>query len=632
MQQLRPALRLVLRQPLTSALAVVALALGIGLTTLMFSILNGAVLRGLPFERSDRLFHVAPFDTAINDDDEAAQWEFAAWRERQRSFEDLAGFYVNTANVVGPDGAPERYRGAWITPNTFGLLRVRPALGRDFAAADGVTGAAPAVIISDRLWRDRYGARPDVLGQPLRVNGLAATVIGVMPPRFAFPVTEDLWLALAVTPTRLDPDTAPRLEVIGRLRDGIAPAQAQAELATIQRALLADDPVRQAVITVEVKTYVEEFIGSATIQLLTTMLAAVVLVLVIACVNVTNLVLARAVDRTRDVAVRTALGASRRQVIGETLLEVGVLTLAGAVAGTALAWVGVAIFNRGIVDTNPPFWLDIRIDGTVLAFVAGITAFAAVVAGLAPAWRTSRQDVAPLLQDESRGSTGLRIGRVSRGLVAAEMALSFALLVVSGLMIQSLRNVTAFDPGFPTRDVLSARVSLPAEDYPDEASHARFAEGRCGGCRPCRASCGRRVDRRAAEPPRRPGGDRRTDLRQRARVSAGAGHDGVAGVLRRAAHRPAARGVRAGRHGRRPACGDRERGVRAPHYPAGAVGRRVRVVRAAARPGARSWASCRTCARWTSARPNRPASTCRWPRRPAGSWRCCCTCRAIRSP
>lgn len=476
MQDLRLALRLLQRQPLTSALAVVALALGIGLTTLMFSILNGAVLRGLPFEASDRLYHAAPFDTAASDDLDTSHWEFAAWRERQRSFDDLAGFYVATANVVGPDGTPERYRAAWITPNTFGLLRARPAQGRDFDPAAGVPGAEPVALISDRLWHDRFGGRPDALGQVLRVNGRSVTVIGVMPPRFAFPTTQDLWLPLTLTPARELRDTAQRLEVIGRLRDGVSPGEAQAELATIERALLADDPTTQAAMSVEVKTYVEEFIGTSTVQLLTTMLAAVTLVLVIACVNVTNLVLARAVEQARDVAVRTALGASRGRVMRQTLTEVGLLTAAGALGGVGLAWTGITIFNRGITDTNPPFWLDIRVDATVLLFVAGLAVSAALVAGLVPAWRSSRQDVAPLLHDDSRGNTGLRIGRVSRGLVAAEMALSFALLVVSGLMIQSVRNVTGFDPGFATRDVLAARVSLPAAEYSSPEAERRFAD------------------------------------------------------------------------------------------------------------------------------------------------------------
>ncbi len=475
MHDLRLAFRMVLRQPLTSLLAVVALALGIGLTTLMFSILNGAVLRGLPFEQSERLVHVAPFDIKDDDDFEASQWEYSEWRTRQQSFEDLAGFYVGNANVVGPDGTPERYRAAWITPNTFALLRARPALGRDFDAAAGRPGAERVAIISDRLWRDRFAQRGDVLGQVLRVNGTPATIVGVMPPKFAFPMTQDLWVALAVEPAREGTAARQDLEVIGRLKPGVSQGQAAAEMAALQAQLLLDDPVKRDAITTEVKPYVEEFIGSETVQLLTMMLAAVLIVLVIACVNVANLVLARAADRTREVAVRTALGARRFQVVRQTLGEVLVLAVTGALLGLLIAWGGTVVFNQGIADTNPPFWIDIRIDGAVLLFVTAVTVLAALVAGLVPALRASRSDVAPLLNDEGRGSTSLKIGRLSRGLVVAEMALSFALLVVSALVIQSILNVTRFDPGIATADVFAARLSLPASDYADGPSRARFA-------------------------------------------------------------------------------------------------------------------------------------------------------------
>ena len=483
MTNLRLALRLALRQPMVSALAVVALALGIGLSTLMFSILNGAVLRGLPFERSERILHASPFDIKENDDFAATQWEFAEWRTRQTSFEDLTAFYMGNANVVGPDGTPERYRGAWITANTFRMLRTRPVLGRDFADADGQPGAEPVVIISDRVWRDRFQGRTDVLGQPLRVNGTAMTVVGVMPPRFAYPIVQELWVALVVDPALEGKDQRTPVEIIGRLRDDRSRDEASAELATIAGQVAQLDPKRRDGITVEVKPYVEEFIGSETVGLLSMMLAAVLLVLVIACVNVANLVLARAADRTREVAVRTALGARRSQVVRQTLAEVLVLAAVGALLGTAIAAFGAETFNRYIVDTIPPFWIDVRIDGTVLLFVTGVTVLAALVAGLVPALRASRGDVLPLLNDEGRGTTSLKIGRLSRGLVVGEMALSFALLVVSGLVLRSIVNVTSFDPGFATREVLTARLTLPAAEYPDGPSRSRFADSLLGHLR-----------------------------------------------------------------------------------------------------------------------------------------------------
>ena len=476
MTNLRLALRLAVRQPLVSALAVVALALGIGLSTLMFSILNGAVLRGLPFERSERILHASPFDIPENDDFEATQWEFSEWQARQTSFEEFTAFYMANANVVGPDGTPERYRGAWITPNTLRMLRTRPVLGRDFRDADGGPGAEPVVIISDRVWRDRFEGRPDVLGQVLRVNGTVMSVVGVMPEGFAYPVVQELWVALAVNPSLEGKDTRPTVEIIGRLKDAATRDQASAELATIAAQVAQLDSRRRNGVTVEVKPYVEEFIGTETVNLLSVMLAAVLLVLMIACVNVANLVLARAADRTREVAVRTALGAQRSQVIRQALTEVLVLAAAGAAGGIGIAYLGARLFTRGIVDTTPPFWIDVRLDGTVLLFVTAVTVLAALVAGLVPALRASHGDVLPLLADEGRGTTSLKIGRLSRGLVVGEMALSFALLVVSGLVIQSIFNVMQFDPGIATRDVFSARITLPSTEYPDGPSRTRFAE------------------------------------------------------------------------------------------------------------------------------------------------------------
>jgi putative ABC transport system permease protein len=227
--------------------------------------------------------------------------------------------------------------------------------------------------------------------------------------------------------------------------------------------------------TVEVKPYIEEFIGSPVRSLLSTMMAAVFGVLLIACVNVANLVMARAAVRTREVAVRTAVGASRWQVMRQMLLEVLVLAAAGAAFGVALAQGGISLFNRAIVDTNPPFWIDVRIDNVVLAFVT-LAALATVLAsGLLPAFRASRSDLAAVMSDEGR-TTGLRLGRFSRTLVVAELAVSFGLLVMAGLVIQSLSNLARADFGFAMSDVWSARLSLSAADYPDETARRQFLD------------------------------------------------------------------------------------------------------------------------------------------------------------
>ncbi len=239
-----------------------------------------------------------------------------------------AAFQFQTANVVGPDGQPERYQAANITANTLRLLRVTPILGRDFRDEESKPGAPPVVIIGHKVWQERFKGAADVIGQPLTINGTVMTVVGVMPPKFRFPSNQDIWPALVIDPAGTKPGEGPGLETIGRLKPGVSRGQAQAEMATLWRQLEPQDPDRYKGYTVEVKTYIEEFMGSETINALYTMLAAVFGVLIIACANVANLVLARAARRSREIAVRTAMGASRWRVVKQMLVEV--LVLAGA--------------------------------------------------------------------------------------------------------------------------------------------------------------------------------------------------------------------------------------------------------------------------------------------------------------
>ena len=347
MTNLRLAIRLAVRQPMISALAVVALALGIGLSTLMFSILNGAVLRGLPFERSERILHVSPFDIA----GERRLRGHAVGVRRMAGPADLVRgadgvLHGATPTSSGPTARPSATAAPGSRPTRFRMLRTRPVLGRDFADADGAPGAEPVVIISDRVWRDRLRrAGPTCWGSRCASTAPSMTVVGVMPPGFAYPVVQELWVALAVNPALEGKDTRPTVEIIGRLRDDVD-ARPGVGRTGDDRGAGRRSSIRSAAsgITVEVKPYVEEFIGTETVNLLSVMLAAVLLVLVIACVNVANLVLARAADRTREVAVRTALGAPRSQVIRQTLTEVLVLAVAGAAGG-----VGIAVCRRAAV-------------------------------------------------------------------------------------------------------------------------------------------------------------------------------------------------------------------------------------------------------------------------------------------
>ena len=466
LKDLKYAGRGLFRTPGVSVVAVLALALGVGLTAIMFSIVYGALHRGLPFEGADRLMYVAHSRPSEDVGSMPVPvHDFLDYQARQRSFEALAGFYQGTVNVRGPE-RPDRYEGAFMSANAFDVLGVRPLIGRGFVDDDARPGAPLVLMLGHRVWQERFGGSPDVLGSTVTVNGEAAEVVGVMPEGFEFPFAQEVWV-----PLRLDALALPRgqgqgLSLYGRLREGVTADQASAEFAGVAAQLEAEYPSTNQGIVPVVRPYESQFIGDDVARLLYTMLATVGLVLLIACANVANLLLARAAVRTRDVAIRTAMGASRWRVVVQLMAEAFVLAAVGAALGAALAWVGIGMFDRAVEPTDPPFWLDFRLDGPIVAFVVAATGLAALVSGALPAVRASATDVNSVLKDESRGSSSLSLGRLSRGLVVAEVAMSVALLVASGLMIKSVLTLRDLDYGFPTHDVFTARVALFEERYP----------------------------------------------------------------------------------------------------------------------------------------------------------------------
>ena len=476
LQDLRFGARLLLKTPALTAISVLALTLGIGLTATMFSIVYGAILRGLPFEQPERLLHLERNNLSRDIQSmEVPIHDLTDWRAHQRSFEDLAAFYTGTVNLSGTERA-ERYDGAFITANAFELLRVRPVLGRTFRRGEDVPGAEPVIVIGHTLWQSRYGGRASVIGETVRVNGAPATIVGVMPEKFEFPLSQDVWVPLRLDPLQLPRGQGQTLEVFGRLRDGVTVDAAAVELNGIARRLALEHPASNEGVGVVIKPYTEEYINEEPRALLYTMLGAVFFVLLIACANVANLLLSRAALRSKEVGIRTALGASRGRVIRQFLAEAFLLAAAGATLGIGVAFLGVRLFNDAIGGTNPPFWIDIRVDLWVLLFVVAVALLASLVSGAIPALQASRADVNEILKDESRGSSSFRIGRLSKALVMFEIALSCGLLVGAGLMIKSVAQLRTIDFGFPVDDVFTARVGLFETDYPDDASRRRFTD------------------------------------------------------------------------------------------------------------------------------------------------------------
>jgi len=459
------------RSPGTTAMAVIALALGIGLTTVMFSIIYGTLLRGLPFEEGDRIAGVMEANPSRGvDQQDLSMHDFFAYRDGQKSF-DAFGAYLpmQTINISGDDH-PERLDAARVTAEALTMTRVRPALGRLFHAEDEVTGTPWVAILSHSVWRDRYAGDSTVIGRVVRMNGQPATIIGVMPDGFGFPSSEKLWV-----PLRLDPSTAPwgsgqRVLAVGRLRKGVTFARANAELAGIASRIEGAHRQTNEGVRVLAQPYIRTVVRSQIYTLLYTMFGAVALVFLVACTNVANLLLGRAARRTKEVSIRVALGASRGAIARQFLVEALVLSSVSAAVGAIVAQAGILAFRASIADTQWPFWVDIRLYPQLFAFIALAALVACVVSGFLPAITASRSDVTELLKDESLGSSSRRGGRLSRGLVVFELALSSALLVVAALATKSVLNLRSLEPGFRTHDIMTGRVALRIRDHDQQAA------------------------------------------------------------------------------------------------------------------------------------------------------------------
>lgn len=477
---IRYGVRMLVRRPGLNATAIIALALGIGLTTTMFSIVYVFVIRGLPFDDSDELtalFRNRPaqgvefMGVSIHD--------FQDWRSQQTSFEDLAAYYAETVNVGGTEGQPIRYLGAYASAQMFDVLRVQPALGRTFRPEEDHPSTPPVMLLSYRAWQDRFQADPNIVGRTVRANAEMTTIVGVMPENFGFPQQMDAWLPLRIDPLAFTRGGGPALEgaqlqVIARLKDGVALEAAQAEMTTIAGRLASAYPASNEGIGVTVMSQADLFIGPQAAAMLYTMLGAVFGVLLIACANVANLLLARTVIRSKEVAVRTALGASRFRVISQLLAETLVLAVAGAAVGLVVARIGIDFFNAGLATQEMPLWLVASLDPVVMTFVVGVTVLSTLLAGTVPALRASRASVTEALNDEARGSSSMRMGRITKGLVIAQLAVSCGLLVAAGLMIRTVINVASFDYGFTTTDIFTARVGLFEKDYPTQPAQMQF--------------------------------------------------------------------------------------------------------------------------------------------------------------
>ena len=467
--------RMLVRYPTLSIVSILTFGLGLGLTTAVFTIVNAALYKGLPFEEADRVVLVVGTNTERGiQRGGVAVHDVVVYQQRQTAFESFGAFGKLPVNLARDGRESARFEGGALTVDALQTTRVKPILGRSFRPGEDRPGAEPVLLLGYKAWQDWFDGAPDVIGKTVRANGVTRTVVGVMPADFAFPDREQLWIPLVLDPLATPRGQGPTYQVIGRLRPGVTIAAANTQIMAMAGALEKEFPTANRGVGASVMPFLEGALGPELYAMLYTMLAAGLGVLLIACVNVSNLLLARASLREREVAVRLALGAGRARVLGQILTEVSVLALAGAAVGLVID-AGIMRWFNDAVSANPaPFFITFDFDLRVLVFVTGVTFAAALFAGLLPALQATRLDVASTLKDETRGSSGFRVGRFSGWLVVAEMTVSCALLVAAGLMIKSVTQIRTVKLPFTVDTIATARVNLPANRYGDLPGRIRF--------------------------------------------------------------------------------------------------------------------------------------------------------------
>ncbi len=458
------AARALRRSPLFTLVAVTILALGIGATGTIWSAVSGVLLRPLAFADPDRLVIAWGFHPEIGRET-ASLPDFVDWRAQSTSFESLSAYFRQSLTITGT-GDPERVIGARVTADFFATLGAEMTVGRPFVAEEDVAGAPGAVVLSHRFWQRRFAGDATALGATMIIGGEPFTVVGVAPPGFEFPSAVELWRPLAIDPA----GTGRRgdfLTVVGRLGSGVSPEQAQQDLRTIMARLEQEYPASNASWTADVVPLHEQLVGSARPTLLV-LLAAVGLLLLIACANVAHLILARAAGRSGELAMRSALGASRQRLFRELLTETLLLAAVGGGLGLVVAWAGVSLLRR-FGPGDLPRLETLAVDWQVVAFSAVVTLGAGLLCGVLPALRLSSGALQASL-------SSLRSGRFrSRTLlVVGQTALAVMLVVGAGLLLRSLGRLQAIDPGFRVDKVVTARLDLPPSDYPEDHQVAAF--------------------------------------------------------------------------------------------------------------------------------------------------------------
>jgi len=470
-QDIRYAIRKMLRAPLFSIAVILTVALAIAANTSIFSFVNTELIRPMPFRQPDRVLQVSEKNDKLNlPNFGASVLNFLSWREQQHSFQEIAAVGFNTYTITG-SGDPEQVYGNLISPALMRVLGLGPVAGRAFTDDEEKPGSTPVAMISEGLWKRRFAGSRAILGQTINLNGQATEIVGIAPAALSLISQAEVY-----TPLIIDPAKELRLNhvliVFGRLKDAVSPEQAQAEMDSISVHMDQTYPEMKDW-GVHLFTMNQSFTNPDTRTGLLVLLCAVFLVLLIACANIANLLLSRAMARQQEMAVRTSAGASRSRLIRQLLIESVTLALVGGTIGFVAAFWAVAAINRAL----PPTILaipDVHVDGSVLLFAVGATVITGLLFGLAPAWRMSKLDINDVLKQTGRGFSGGTRGRLRNGLAAAELALATILLIGAGLLIRTLSNLEHAHVGFDSHGLITFQLALPTAKYPLDARMPQF--------------------------------------------------------------------------------------------------------------------------------------------------------------
>jgi len=466
LQDIRFAGRLLIKDRWFALVAMIALSLGIAANNAVFTFVNAVLLRGIPFKNADRIMALGTRDTRNRN--LGVSWlDFQDWRRSTRTFSDLCLFGQPTLNVSDEGKPAERYNGAIMNANVFRLLNVRPILGNGFTDEDDKFGAAPRVVIGYGVWQTRYGGDPNIIGRAIRVDELLATVAGVMPEGMRFPPNTDVWLPMGQsTIVQTQGRQVRSYQVIGRLSDGVTKAQAEAELSGIVARLANDFPTTNKDIVPTIVPYNERQNGSQIKIVFWSLMGAVAFVLLIACSNVANLLLARAAHRAREISVRVSLGATRWRIVRQLLVESVLLAMASGIVGFFLSIVGINLFDAATQDVGKPYYMEFKMDAAVFGFFAAISLATGIIFGLAPALHVSKTNVNEVLKEGGRmGSGGTRARRWTGALIIVNLALTLVLLAGAGFMMRSFMAMYSLDVGIDTSRMLTMQMALSFRKY-----------------------------------------------------------------------------------------------------------------------------------------------------------------------